>query len=84
MIYKIFTVFDSKVGAYLQPFFMRSRGEAIRAYTDLCNDGKSEFTKYPEDYTLFELGEFSDMDAKFHMYDAPHSLGVALEFKKVS
>ena len=83
MIVKVFTVFDSKVGAYLQPFFMRSRGEAIRAYTDMCNDGKSEFNKYPEDYTLFELGEYSDENAKFHMYDAPHSLGVGSEFKRV-
>lgn len=82
MIYKVFSVFDSKISAYMQPFFMRSRGEAIRAFSDILHDEKSAFAKYPEDYTLFELGEYDDSNACFHMTDTPYSIGVAVEFLK--
>jgi len=57
---KIFSVFDAPVGAYLQPFFCRSNGEAIRSFQDACNDGKTQFAQHPNDYTLFYLGEWDD------------------------
>lgn len=81
MIYKIYSVYDSKVECFLQPFFMRSRGEAIRGFTELCNDNSTNFGKYPSDFTLFELGEYVDSNCKFVMLDTPHSLGLATEFK---
>ena len=65
MIYKVYCVFDSKVEGYLNPFFMRARGEAIRAFSELVNDKSTNFGKYPSDYTLFELGDYSDSDASF-------------------
>ena len=52
MIHKIFSVYDSKVEAYLQPFFMQTRGAAVRAITELVADPKHQFGKYPMDYTL--------------------------------
>jgi len=81
MLHKVFTVFDTKVEAYNQPFFMKSRGEAIRAFSDIVNDKNHAFNRHPEDYVLFELGEYDDSCAKFNLYDAPHSLGVAIEFR---
>ena len=51
MILKMYTVFDSKVGAYLPPFFLRSNGEAVRSFITTCNDPKHSFYKYPGDYT---------------------------------
>jgi hypothetical protein len=75
----MFTVYDSKVGAYLQPFFMRSKGEAIRGFSQIVNDGKSAFFTNPEDYTLFELGDYFDDTGTVVMHKAPISLGVALE-----
>nr|WAE43877.1 MAG: nonstructural protein [Microviridae sp.] len=84
MIVKVFGIYDSKAEAYLQPFFMKSAGEAIRAITDLVNDDKHNFGKYSADYTLFQLGSFDDATAKFDMLLTPHSLGVLLEFKRGS
>lgn len=60
MIYKLFTIHDAKVAAYLQPFFLRSKGEAIRTITDALADPNHNFTKHPEDYYLFFLGEYDD------------------------
>lgn len=81
---KIFTVYDSKVEAYLQPFFMRSKGEALRAWTASIADEKTGFHTNPEDYTLFEIGDYDDKTAKISTHLTPISLGTALEHKRIS
>ncbi|QCQ85048.1 nonstructural protein [Blackfly microvirus SF02] len=62
---QIFTVFDSAVGAHLQPFFSRSVGEAIRSFQDAVNDPKSQFASHASDYTLFLHGTFDDAGGVF-------------------
>ena len=84
MMLKIYSVYDSKAEAYLQPFFMQSRGAAIRAFGDAVNDVNHVFAKHSGDYTLFEIGEFSDESASILSYATPVSLGVAIEFVKSS
>jgi len=81
MILQIFTVYDSKAEAFLAPFFLKARGQAIRSFTDTCNDPEHAFYKHPSDYTLFALGEYDDAQAAFEIYEAPVGLGVAIEFK---
>lgn len=80
MILKMFSVFDSKVGAYLPPLFMRSNGEAIRAFSTAANSAEHDFCKFSADYTLFEIGAFHDDTCKVNMLPTPKSLGVAIEF----
>jgi hypothetical protein len=82
MLLKIFTVFDCKAEAYLQPFFMKSKGEAIRAFSDTSNDQNHNFGKHPEDFTLFELGTYDESNASIEMLSTPQSLGKAIEFVK--
>lgn len=80
MIHKVYTVYDSKAEAYLRPFFARSRGEALRMFEDTVNDPNSMFLRHASDFTLFEIGEWDDVDGGFSVYEAKVSLGVALEF----
>jgi len=80
MIMKIFTVYDSKIEGYLQPFFMQHKGAAIRAFSELCNDSGHNFGKYPSDYTLFEVGSWDGSNCGFSLYVTPVSLGVGVEF----
>lgn len=61
MITKIFAIYDQKAEAYLQPFFMATRGLAIRAIQDAAKDPKSQFSQHPQDFTLYEIGVFSDV-----------------------
>lgn len=77
---KVYSIFDSKVGAYLPPIFMRSNGEALRAFATAANSADHDFCRYSADYTLFELGAFYDDKASFVMLPTPKSLGVAIEF----
>lgn len=83
MIYKMFSIYDSKAEAYLQPFFMVTKGQAIRALTDILSDPAHQFSKYSADFTLFELGEYNDSNATFSILPSPLSMGVILEFVKV-
>lgn len=60
MMQKMYAVRDSKAQAFLQPFFSSANGSALRALSDVVNDGKSQFFLHPEDYILYEVGAFDD------------------------
>lgn len=80
--YKMTTIFDEAVGAYMFPQFFRSRGEAVRDFTDAVNDEKSKLHKYPHQYFMFEVGEWCDQTNKFQPNEHPVSYGVALDYKE--
>lgn len=75
MKHQVFSVYDKAVAAYLQPFFSRSRGEALRSFTDACNDPKSNFGRYALDYSLVYLGEFDDISGVFDGTDPQRVIG---------
>lgn len=80
MVLRVFAVYDSKTEAYLQPFFMQTKGSAIRAWMDVVNDTSTQFHKHPTDFTLFEIAEYDDQTGKFTNHHTPISHGVAIEF----
>ncbi len=82
MILKMFTVYDAKTEAYLSPFFMRSKGEAMRSFEEAANDVNHAFFKHASDYTLFEIGQFDDNNCTIETHSAVIPLGLALEFKR--
>lgn len=79
---KVFTIYDSKAEAFMNPFLMSKKGQAIRAFENSINDPSTQFHQHPADYTLFEIGEFDDETGNYSMYDAKLNLGTALEFIK--
>lgn len=80
MVTKVFAVYDSKVEAYMNPMFFQSIGAALRVWVDAVNDQTTNIAKHPEDYTLFELGEYDDQTGQFKNLSTPKSHGVALEY----
>lgn len=77
---KMFSVYDSKAEAYMQPFYSQTTGLALRSFEAACNKEDHDFYKYGADYTLFLLGEFDQNTAKFDLAPTPVSLGIALTF----
>ncbi len=84
MISTVFVVFDAAAQAYIQPFFMATRGQAIRSFTDAANDPTHAFCQHPKDYTLFTLGQYDDANASFDLALTPEPMGNALEYKTQS
>ncbi len=76
---RIFTVYDSKIEAFMSPFYSRTMQQALRSFTDTCKSADHAFNKHPEDYTLFELGSFDDNTAKFEIHETPISIAIAIE-----
>jgi len=71
---KVYTIYDIKVEAYLQPFFLPSKGAAIRAMQDCVSDNAHAFSRHAEDYQLFELGEWDDNTATFVFHTSPEPI----------
>lgn len=82
MVLEIFSVYDSKAGAFLQPFFAQSKGSALRSFQDAACTQDHLFCKHASDFTLFHLGEFDDSTGRIVLRDAFEPLGTALEYVK--
>ncbi len=76
----VFSVFDSKVGAFLTPFFSANRAVALRSFTTACQDGGSDFHRYAGDYTLFEIGEWDPVKGVWSQHESKVNLGLASEY----
>lgn len=79
---KVLVVYDSKSECYGNPFYARATGEAIRSFADEVNreDGQSAVSAHPEDFTLFEIGEYDAELGEVVMYESKKSLGVGTQF----
>ena len=75
----LFTIYDEKAEVFLPPFFVPTLGIATRAFSDCINGPEHQFSKHPQDYTLFQLGEFFDDDCHFELHEKK-SLGNGVEF----
>ncbi|QXP08053.1 MAG: nonstructural protein [Arizlama microvirus] len=59
---KIYALLDTKSGTYGVPFFQRNDTTAARAISLEVNrnDESNMLNKYPEDFTLYILGEYDE------------------------
>lgn len=80
MLFKVFSFYDAKAEAYMSPFMMHKRGEAIRAFSDAANDPKSFISSHPEDYFLYEIATFDNATGVYVSLDNKVSVGCALDF----
>ena len=82
MILKMFSILDTKAKAYMTPQFHMTADVAIRDFTERANDGQSMISRYPEDFALFEIGEFNALKGEMNPLPTPHSLGNAVSYKR--
>jgi hypothetical protein len=60
MNFNIFSIYDQKAKAYLPPFILPNEAMAVRTFSDCVNSKEHQFGAHPEDYTLFNIGDFDD------------------------
>jgi hypothetical protein len=80
MIKEIFAIYDVKTEAYGQPYFANTKGEAIRAFSDIINDITHPLGKHPEDFSLYLIGNYNDKNATLEKLQQPKELGKGLDF----
>lgn len=65
MLLQIYSVYDMQAAAYTRPFFVRSRGEAVRSLMNEVQNKESPISQYPHDFCLMHLGEYQDETGEF-------------------
>jgi len=81
MFLQAFSVFDTKVRAFMRPFFLQNEDVALRAVCDEINEPGSAVGKHPEDYILYRIGGFDDASGTLEVLVPPLSLGPLSRFK---
>lgn len=78
---KVFSIYDSKVEAFMAPFFSHTTGSGIRSFEDLVKNGdaRNQIALHPEDYSLFEIAEWDENRGVLSPYEAHKHLMTALE-----
>lgn len=79
---QVFSVYDSKAEAFIQPWYSQTLGTALRSFEQAVNTESHDFQKFAGDYTLFHLGSFDQTKGRFDQLETPLNLGLAITFLK--
>lgn len=71
MIYQSFSIFDQAAETYSPPFFMPTKGLAIRRFSETAVDKTTQIGMHPMDFTLFIIGEYNDQNGEFSANPTP-------------
>ena len=74
MLLKVCAVKDSAADAFGRPFFVPTIGLAMRSFIDEVNNRESPFNAHPDDYTLYEIGDFDDNTGLLFSLDTPRQV----------
>jgi hypothetical protein len=79
----ICTVKDRAADAYGRPMFVTSAGVAIRSFSDEINrnNADNQLFNHPDDFDLYELGEFDDNSGLFSLHEQPKLLSLGKQVK---
>ena len=79
----ICTVKDRAADAYGRPMFVPSTGVAIRSFSDEINrnNADNQLFNHPDDFDLYELGEFDDNTGLFALHEQPKLLSLGKQVK---
>jgi len=84
VIQKIYSIYDVKVGLYMQPFPAHTHGMALRMFSDHVNDPNTITHKHPADFALFHLADFDESEGRYQNRDKPEHLAQATDFLEVT
>jgi len=79
---KIYSIYDSKAEAYLQPFFSPNNAVAIRNFQNVLQDPNSNINRWPEDFTLFAIGTWDEDTGQITPAEQIKSLGNGLQHRE--
>lgn len=63
-VQNLYSVFDVKAEIYSPVFHAQNDEVAKRMFDSSCNDMKTDFSRHPEDYTLWVVGVFDGESAE--------------------
>lgn len=61
----VFCVYDMAAEAYLQPFFLPTKGLALRAFEEAVKKPGTPLSRWPSQFALYRIATFDDLSASF-------------------
>ncbi|AXH73354.1 MAG: nonstructural protein [Microviridae sp.] len=77
---RFYSLYDEKADVYSNPFTAQNGAVALRSLATAASDPSTEVSKYPHDFTLYELGVFDDSTGTITPHQNPTNLGKASQF----
>ncbi|WNK13541.1 MAG: nonstructural protein [Microvirus sp.] len=70
MKFIVCSIYDKQSREYSQPFYTPNTATAQREFARLVKDTTTAVHAFPDDYELFQIGEFNTEDGQMH--STPH------------
>lgn len=82
---RLYSIYDSKAEQFSPPQVYHNDMLALRGFESIVNDDKMLIKKYPEDFTLYYVGNLSDSDGCYYVENCDESrvpilIGRAIEY----
>lgn len=79
--HKIFCFKDDKSNSYGPPIVMQTRGIFFRELADELAKGQLVWSKHPQDFSIYELGEYDARTGSIILHDSKTCLGLVQDLK---
>lgn len=80
-IQKIFCFKDEKSETYGPPMTVETQGVFIRQIQEQLPQGQAIWSKHPQDFSIFELGEYDIYTGKILLHESKKCLGLVMDFR---
>lgn len=64
---RLYSIYDSKAEQFSPPQVYHNDMLALRAFEGIVNDDKMLIKKYPEDFSLYYVGDLGDSDGCYYI-----------------
>lgn len=82
MNHKVLAFKDDKSETYGPPFTVETLGMFIREVQEQLPKGQALWAKHPQDFGVYELGEYDPMAGEILLHDQKKCLGLVQDFKR--
>lgn len=79
---KMYLLKDEKSNSYGYPFTAKTRGLCIRDIQDELAGGQRIWAKHPQDFSLFEIGDYDELTGQIELYETKNCLGLLQDFRQ--
>lgn len=64
---RLYSIYDDKAEQFSPPQVYHNDMLALRAFQGIVNDDKMLIKKYPEDFSLYYVGNIGDSDGRYYI-----------------
>lgn len=73
VLLRLYCIYDSKAEQFSPPQVYHNDMLALRAFEGLVNDDKTLINSYPEDFSLYYVGNLGDSDGRYYIDSSDES-----------